>query len=101
MRDEHKRAGIILTIISVLIILCMAFGMAYYRSNEDKLIPQIDENRFEIEHIEELPLTNDETSFICVISDRNTDVQYLIVYDRNSMGITTMRDKGGTVLLRE
>lgn len=101
MRDEHKRAGIILTIISVLIILCMAFGMLYYRSSDNKLIPQIDENRFEIEHIEELPLTNDETSFICVISDRNTDVQYLIVYDRNSMGITTMRDKGGTVLLRE
>lgn len=101
MRDERKRAGIILTIISVLTILCMAFGMLYYRSNDNKLIPQIEENRFEIEHIEELPLTNDETSFICVISDRNTDVQYLIVYDRNSMGITTMRDKGGTVLLRE
>lgn len=101
MRDERKRAGIILTIISVLIILCMAFGMLYYRSSDNELIPQIEDNRFEIEHIEELPLTNDETSFICVISDRNTDVQYLIVYDRNSMGITTMRDKGGTVLLRE
>ena len=103
MIDERKKAAISLGVISILIILCMIFGIVYNTlvSQNNGMIPQIEENRFEIEHIEELPLINDETSYICVISDRNTDVQYLVVYDRNSMGITTMRDKGGTVLLRE
>lgn len=103
INKEIVATAIILSM-AVLIVFCIILGFILESKNAEKIhmMPmQNDENRFDVEHIEALSIPERRYAHVGIITDRETDVQYIIVYDKKGIGISTMRDKGGTVLLRE
>ena len=99
-RIKNSSIAFSVTIISViLLVFVAAFVATREKSTEKQLLPE-EQNRFETAYSEEFP-TESYINKLLVISDRETDVQYLVVISSTGVGVTTMRDTGGTVLLRE
>lgn len=87
---------IVFAIISILVIVAIIFSREQTHRSEE-----IINSRFEVEVSEPIELQYTPHHYLYVVTDRETDVQYLIISDNNGVGITTMRDTNGMVLLRE
>ena len=99
---DNKHEDIVSTLLvllglTVLIILIMFFQK---RNNTEEITSINSEDRFEIIYEQDIP---SEQLEIRILVDRDTDVEYLLIYDKvsHNTSITLMRDKGGMVLLRE
>ena len=103
MKHETK-IGIICVVVCALLLL-VAFYVIRYEdlkaqrtANASSNIEGTDsDDRFEIEYTQRI--SNYE--YLIVVTDRTTDVQYLITRSTEGIGVTTMRDTNGMVLLRE
>ena len=101
--DEKEKTSAnvaaIVCMVAIVGLLLLSCAIAEYKNVPViSMEKPIDNNRFEIEMTEKLPNT---PNYVSVITDRNTDVQYLVVYGSSGIGVTTMRDTNGMVLLRE
>ena len=94
MRDENKY--IIPTFIICLILLLVAIGIITYKDKTPVKDPEQTEERFEVDCRQKI----DDYELI-IVTDRETDVQYLVTKSGYGIGVATMRDTNGMVLLRE
>lgn len=103
-QEEPMRNKIDLFIIAVIILglvfaltVIALFGKAFTEEPSDI----IDDPRFDVMVTQKGESDSYVKQYI-VVADRETDVEYLIVVGKSGgLGVTTMRDTGGTVLLRE
>ena len=83
------------------LVVLMLILLLFYKKDETIEVTSTNSNdRFEI--VYEQNLSTDQC-IIKILVDRETDVEYLMAYDKvsHSMSVSLMRDKGGMVLLRE
>lgn len=101
-KKKNKIWDIVLLISIILFVIISIFIIidSSKKAKEKEAYDYIDDVRFDVIVSQKEPTDSDIKQFI-VVADRNTDVEYLVVIGKNGVGVTTMRDKGGTVLLRE
>ena len=96
---DKKLMPLLITIVGIVVLMFMI--LIFYEEDKTTEITSTNfEDRFEIIYEQDLPT---DQCKVRILVDRDTDVEYLMVYDKVShdMSITLMRDKGGMVLLRE
>ena len=95
MKSE-TRIGIICTIVCIIFLTLATYS--YVSRNNNANMEDSSHTRFEIEYKQNLEGWGTR---LIVVTDRETDVQYLITQASNGIGVATMRDTNGAVLLRE
>ena len=103
-KEENKKGGIDLFAIAVIIMVLIFAGTVitvFSSIKEDREKNNIpDDNRFDITYTH-LESVDPYIKEYVVLTDRETDVQYLVVVGNSGVSVTTMRDTNGAVLLRE
>ena len=95
MKDELK--GFLVALVGIFLgfIITMGIIMAHNaeRKNAEPDLPRV-------EMIKRGTIEGTYMNYMITV-DRETDVEYLIIYRGDNVSVTLMRDSGGMILLRE
>jgi hypothetical protein len=96
MSNKNELKGFLLALFlwTILVLIIILYSIKV------KNKPLLDDEFSRIETIESGKIDGTYMQYIITV-DRETDVEYLIIYRGDNMAVTLMRDKGGMVLLRE
>lgn len=108
MKQENKEELFAIVVGTIIVALLILFGFiigykkglreSCFEAEEGLATEENTDSRIEI--IEERVIPGSYFNYYIIV-DRATDVTYLMVGDNHGVGITELRESGGTVKLRE